>query len=425
MKYLLKSFSILNSLRLSPTEIRKETRKRFRLAVTGTPALAASFCQALAEGMPPLDGVGDGEQKEWNFVVEIPFPVTAEARRELKADGIIFLLSREDAVRENLKNYREIFKLKPPAMLFIEEPQEEEEEKESIYTLLDELGIWGREWIRTPDREELEARAETILGLSGKIDLAMGYRFPALRAAMAKKLIQKTSVQNMILALASSLPANIPIVGIIVGLLGVAGETTVLTINQLKLCLQLAGMYGLEVTLVERIKELWPLVGTAMGLRAAARSLVGFIPLAGPPLKGAIAYAGTQVVGETARWFYEKGRRLTPGERTRIYNEALEKAKDTAGGFLRKLKSTADRKDRAVVGDVDIYRLEEELDSLRKDLEDMEESPEKLRGGREIMKNAMERAGLMDEPIPSPGDGGGEEKAPPGKDGGPEIDEKS
>jgi len=379
MKFL-KQFGVLNSLRVTPGEIKKETQKKFKLAITGSADMVASFYEVISCGINLDSYTGESNLTADDFIQVVPFPIDQDARRILKYDTIIFLFNRQDADIDNLKNYRDVYKIKPPAHLFIEEP-DTNEEKERLYYIMDDLALSGREWIGPPSVDTVKEKADVILNIKSKIDVAMAYRFPILRAAMARKLIHKTGMQNMIVALASSLPASIPIVGIIIGLLGAAGETTVLTINQLKLCIQLAGIYGLELNLIDRIKELWPLVGTAIGFRAMARSLVGFIPLAGPSIKGAIAYAGTHLVGETVRWYYEKGRKLTPDERKKIYEEALEKAKNTASKYLQGLKK-APKPDPEDGELEELVVIEEELKDLKEKMDlSLDDSPHKENNG--------------------------------------------
>jgi len=62
----------------------------------------------------------------------------------------------------------------------------------------------------------------------------------------------------------------------------------------------------------------------AFGWRAIARELAGKIPFGGGLIpKGAIAYAGTYVVGKGLERFYHANVALTREERERVYHEAL------------------------------------------------------------------------------------------------------
>jgi uncharacterized protein (DUF697 family) len=85
----------------------------------------------------------------------------------------------------------------------------------------------------------------------------------------------------------------------------------VLTKNQVLLLFKLAGLYGRDLSLgPDLIAEVLPVVGGGFVWRTAARALVGLLPTAISLLpKAIVAYTGTYVVGETARYYYLHGRR--------------------------------------------------------------------------------------------------------------------
>jgi uncharacterized protein (DUF697 family) len=138
--------------------------------------------------------------------------------------------------------------------------------------------------------------------------LPLGRRYPALREAVARHLIRDTARANAQFAALSSLPASIPLVG---GLVGDMADMLVLTKNQVLLLFKLAGLYGRDLSLGrELIAEVLPVVGGGFVWRTVARELVGLLPTALSLLpKTIVAYTGTYVVGETARYYYEHGRR--------------------------------------------------------------------------------------------------------------------
>ena len=69
--------------------------------------------------------------------------------------------------------------------------------------------------------------------------------------------------------------------------------------------LRIAIAYDQEIG-PSRALELIAVVGAGFGLRAAARELIGLVPIAGWALKGAIAYAGTRAVGNAARAYFDR-----------------------------------------------------------------------------------------------------------------------
>ena len=138
--------------------------------------------------------------------------------------------------------------------------------------------------------------------------LPLGRRYPVLREAVARHLIRDTARANAQFAALSSLPASIPLVG---GLVGDMADMLVLTKNQVLLLFKLAGLYGRDLSLGrDLIAEVLPVVGGGFVWRSTARALVGLLPTALSLLpKTVVAYTGTYVVGETARYYYEHGRR--------------------------------------------------------------------------------------------------------------------
>jgi uncharacterized protein (DUF697 family) len=58
-------------------------------------------------------------------------------------------------------------------------------------------------------------------------------------------------------------------------------------------------------------------IGSGVGFRAVARSLLGMVPVAGWAVKGSIAYAGTRALGEAAKRYFESRAPVTriAGER--------------------------------------------------------------------------------------------------------------
>jgi uncharacterized protein (DUF697 family)/vacuolar-type H+-ATPase subunit H len=365
------AFSYLNLLRTTPKNIDKEVKKEFTVYLVGSPEFVTRFHDVLVRGMVLDVPAEQRHVEQLKYIKILPMPIDEEQKQTMKADAIICLLTRDDATRENLISYRELYKLTHKAHLFIEEPLTYTD-KDIIYDRMDDLGITGREWIGTPSEIILRDKADVILGINDKISMAMAYRFPVLREEMSKKIIGGTSTQNLMVAVASSLPSNIPVVGIIIGLLAAAGETTVITINQMKMSLQLAAIHGMEMNLMERLKELWPLVGSAFGFRTVARTLVGLVPVAGAPIKGVIAYGGTAFVGDTVRWYYQTGHKMSSEERKDLYRKSLTQGIEKVRTFFGRLASKypeAIKESR-----LDLSKIEDELNTLEKDMDKLEPS---------------------------------------------------
>ncbi len=114
---------------------------------------------------------------------------------------------------------------------------------------------------------------------------ALASRLPRLREAIVDELIRRSALQNAAIGAAVWVPgADLP----------------ALTLNQIRLVLQIAHAYGKEVD-SSRLPDLVGVVGAGLGLRAVARRLVRRAPVATWASRGAVAYAGTVSVGEAAR----------------------------------------------------------------------------------------------------------------------------
>ena len=113
-----------------------------------------------------------------------------------------------------------------------------------------------------------------------------------------------------------------------------AGDMVAITGIQMMLFLHIEAAYG-RIPTCSGMWQLLPVVGGGFGWRALARESSGFIPVAGIAIKGAIAYAGTIVVGESMTFFLEHGRHMSSGQAAHLF----ERTKDDALRFARELIS--------------------------------------------------------------------------------------
>jgi uncharacterized protein (DUF697 family) len=123
----------------------------------------------------------------------------------------------------------------------------------------------------------------------GEDGTALAARLPVLRRPVCDALIASFAKRNALVAAAIFVP-------------GV--DMPVLTLNQIRLVLRIALAYGQEID-NRRAVELLGVVGVGFGMRAVARELLDFVPVAGWAVKGAIAYTGTKAVGEAAVRYFE------------------------------------------------------------------------------------------------------------------------
>jgi uncharacterized protein (DUF697 family) len=112
-------------------------------------------------------------------------------------------------------------------------------------------------------------------------------------------------------------------------------DVLVLTKNQVLMLFKLAGLYGREVELGRQlILEVVPVVGGAFMWRSTARLLIGLLPsmLSLVP-RTLVAYTGTYVVGQSARYYYRFGKRPPP----ELMQELREEASRLASATLARL----------------------------------------------------------------------------------------
>lgn len=164
-------------------------------------------------------------------------------------------------------------------------------------------------------------------------EIALAAAIPAFRPIVAARLTMDCAMTSLKIAAVSAVADHIPVLGLITGGVASAGDTIAITALQMRMLLRIAAAYGKKAEFA-RILELIPVVGGGYGWRALAREAVGFIPIAGIPIKAAVAYAGTLVVGQAASHYYETGAHMSPGAVGALYREATERAKEFTQRFL-------------------------------------------------------------------------------------------
>lgn len=141
-----------------------------------------------------------------------------------------------------------------------------------LQRLFEELGIWIIHHIET-----------------GTVALARSLGF--VRKPYVRNAIQVTSWENAAISAVFFLPGS---------------DMPLLTINQVKLVLQIASAYDVALDL-KRIREIVPVLLGAIGLRGAARKLVSFAPVLGWAIRGGVGYLGTLAIGTAAYAYFEAG----------------------------------------------------------------------------------------------------------------------
>ena len=159
------------------------------------------------------------------------------------------------------------------------------------------------------------------------------------REEVSRRIVKKVARQNALFALATAVPDILPFVSLPWAVGEFTSDTAVLTANQVRMAFLLAAASDRDFGYREQRGEIASIVLGAFGWRALARELVGKIPLGGGLIpKGAIAYAGTRVVGLSLERFYRTGAAYSRQERRSAYEDALESGRKLAASLLEGIK---------------------------------------------------------------------------------------
>jgi hypothetical protein len=203
--------------------------------------------------------------------------------------------------------------------------------------VLYEDGLRAPEGTYTFHRDSPESTAKQILDDRDDWALPLSRQFPTFRKPVIDGIIQTIARENAMFTIATALPNVMPNVMEIPWALGeFASDTAFLTANQIRMAFLIGAACGCGVGLSEQKGAVVLIIGAAFGWRALARELAGKIPLGqGLIPKGAIAYAGTFVVGKAIQK-YQEGATLTTDEQEAVYREALDQGRNVAQSFDRR-----------------------------------------------------------------------------------------
>jgi uncharacterized protein (DUF697 family) len=200
-------------------------------------------------------------------------------------------------------------------------------------------GEWSEYVVAAIAREPLRSRFfPHLVECASGVEIAVGRHLPVLRESVIAKLTRDAANNALKVAVASAAIDHLPLVGIVLGAFASAGDMVAITGIQVMLMLNIEAVYGRDPD-IGRTWELLPVIGGGFGWRALARELVGFVPVAGIAIKGAIAYAGTIVVGEGVAFFHEHGQHMTKSQAAALYertkNDALRFTRDIFAKFRK------------------------------------------------------------------------------------------
>jgi uncharacterized protein (DUF697 family) len=301
--------------------VHAHTRKPFRFLLCGDPALIAEFRALLLsghdDGTVPLDAAA---------CLETIVPNAPLITEPTEVRAIVFLGRRGDldgAALEPLKT------LNVPIFAVTVDPSAHPSGPASPPA----PAAFAEYVVPAITKDALRGRVFVhIVDVSKGVEIAIGRRLPPMRETVAAKLTRDAANNALKVALASAVVDHIPVVGVVLGAFASAGDMVAITGLQMMLLLHIQAAYGKDPD-VQGMWQLLPVIGGGFGWRTLARELVGFVPVAGIAIKGAIAYAGTIVVGEGVTFFHEHGQPMSKGQAKVIY----ERTKDDALRFAREI----------------------------------------------------------------------------------------
>jgi uncharacterized protein (DUF697 family) len=295
-------------------------RKPFRFLLCGDPALIAELRALL------LSGHDDTVPFQAAACLETINPNAPLVTNPREVRAVIFLGRRGDAAGADLSALQV---LRVPILALTVDPEAQPSGPPSPPS----GGDCSEYIVPAIAREHLRARFfPHLVECASGVEIAVGRNLPMLRDTVAAKLTRDAANSALKVALASAVVDHIPLVGIVLGAFASAGDMVAITGIQVMLMLHIEAAYGRDPD-VQRTWQLLPVIGGGFGWRTLARELAGFVPIAGIAIKGAIAYAGTIVVGEGVTFFLEHGHTMTKGQASALY----ERTKNDAFRFTREL----------------------------------------------------------------------------------------
>jgi uncharacterized protein (DUF697 family) len=305
--------------------VHADSRKPFRFLLCGDPGLIAELRRTLLaghDGFVPLDAAATLETIDISAGRTI---VTEDAK------CILFLGRGSDAAAARLD-------LLTPLRLPIFAITLDEQGSPAGPASAPERGKIEHYTLTALDRESLRPKViPHIVDCCKGLEIAVARRLPAFRDAVAAKLTRDAAANALKIAMASGIVDHVPLLGLVVGAVASAGDMVAITGIQMMLTLQIGAAYGRDPEM-SHVWELLPVVGGGFGWRALSRELTGFVPVAGVFLKGALAYAGTIVVGESVNFYYQYGRHMSRADAAKLYEEARASALQFAREIVERLR---------------------------------------------------------------------------------------
>lgn len=215
-----------------------------------------------------------------------------KAAGQLKRADVTYIVLSDTVASREESSYSERIRSLVDLLVYAGDPFAIITRSTQISQLADALKVNAERILHVDSFDELSASVArwSAQNLSDE-RLALASNFEFMRHAIAQEIIKATSMQN----------------GVIGGVMFIPGaDMPLLTLNQIKMVMQTAAVYGAEMN-KERIKEIISVVAGAFVSRTIARELVALVPGVGWAIKAAIAYGATFAMGASVLEYFSMG----------------------------------------------------------------------------------------------------------------------
>jgi hypothetical protein len=194
-------------------------------------------------------------------------------------------------------------------------------------------------------RDDPEVTVKDICNEFPDFELPLARQFPGLRKLVVERIVSTVARENTMFAITTALPDIIPSFIELPWAFGEwASDTAFLTANEIRMAFMIAGACGGEIGFSHQKAQVLSIGAGAFGLRALARELAGKIPLGGGLIaKGAIAFAGTYVMGKALALAEHGNKDYSHEEKRSLYRQAYERGREVAHSLVPLSKAGLNR----------------------------------------------------------------------------------
>jgi uncharacterized protein (DUF697 family) len=269
--------------------VRDEANRRISIAVCSDPEVEIKVLKMLE---PDSDNTKDGQRgdKPENKVFAAGSIADREQRSEaLRNADLAIIVITPEMPNEQVARVAMSASLAPKRLVILVDREHDIQVADRLAKI---LGAKTENIAFLPRMDSsgfVNALTSKILDIMPDEKIALAASLDPFKDETARRIIAKAASQNALIGLLVFMPgADMPL----------------LTMNQIRMVLQLSALYRQEISL-KRAYEILGVVAGGYVFRELARELVAFVPVLGWLAKGAIAYTGTMAIGRLAIKFLE------------------------------------------------------------------------------------------------------------------------